>query len=73
MDDGKIHFSLPITGQLKYLGLGSGTNINPARSTSTAQHLDRSHNPNADTHTQVMTPNVPHYTACAPRSLPNGV
>jgi hypothetical protein len=33
--------------------------------------FDRSRNLNADTHSQVMTPNVSHYTACAPRLLPN--
>src|SRR2546425_4609180 len=49
-------------------GLGSGTNLKPARSTSIAQPFDRSHNPNADTHSQVPTPDVSPYTACAPRS-----
>jgi hypothetical protein len=53
----------------KHFGFGSGTNRTPTRWTSRAQHFDRSRNPNADTHTQVLTPNVPHYTACAPRSI----
>ena len=57
----------------KYSGFGSGTNRTPARWTSRAQHFDRSRNPNADTHTQVLTPNVPHYTACAPRSIQHKV
>jgi hypothetical protein len=52
-----------------YFGFDSGTNSNLTRSTSTAQCFDRSRNPNADTHPQVLTPNVPHYTTCAPRSL----
>src|SRR6266545_3147576 len=49
-------------------GLGSGTNRKPARSTSLAQPLDRSPDPNADTHSQVPTSHVSPYTACAPRS-----
>ena len=40
-----------------------------ARSTSIRRLFDQSRNPNADTHTQVPTPNVSHYTNCAPRSL----
>lgn len=36
--------------------------------TSLAQLFDRSHQLNADTHSQVMTMNVLLYTACAPRS-----
>src|SRR5438034_3672199 len=39
-----LHDALPIS------------NLKPARSTSIAQPFDRSHNPNADTHSQVPTP-----------------
>src|SRR6476661_5393141 len=56
-----------------YFGCDSGTNLCPSRWTSIAQTFDRSRNPNADTHSQVMTPNVPHYTACAPRSSNNDI
>jgi len=52
-----------------YFGFGSGTNTKPVRSTNIVQHLDRSRNPNTDTHPQVMTPNVSFYTDCAPCSL----
>ena len=43
-----------------------------ARSTSPWRPFDQSRNPNADTHTQVPTPHVSHYTNCAPRSLNHG-
>src|SRR5207245_6694568 len=39
-------------------GFGSGTNRKSARWTSLAQSFDRSRNPNADTHSQVLTPYV---------------
>jgi hypothetical protein len=63
--------SISIPGRISFrysFGFGSGTNMKPARSTSLAQHLDRSRNPIADTHSQVPTANVSPYTACAPRS-----
>ena len=53
-----------------YFGFGPGTNTRNVRWTNIAQNFDRSRNPNTDTHSQVMTPNVPHYTACAPCSSP---
>ena len=44
-----------------YFGFGSGTNTCPARFDEHSPTFDRSRNPNADTHTQVMTPNVSLY------------
>ena len=52
-----------------YFGFGSGTNRAPVRLTNIGQHLDRSRNPNTDTHPQVTTSNVSYYTDCAPCSL----
>lgn len=57
--------------RFNYLGLGPGTNTRNVRSTNIAQNFDRSRNPNMDTHSQVMTSNVLHYTACAPCSSPH--
>jgi hypothetical protein len=65
-----VKFLLPIPGLGRHFRFGSGTNKKPARWTSLPQLFDRSRNPSTDTHSQVLTPNVPHYTACAPRSQP---
>lgn len=59
---------LALSPQLWHFGLGPGTNMNSARSTSLTQSFDRGHNPNADTYSQVPTTDVLHYTAYAPRS-----
>jgi GTP cyclohydrolase II len=50
-----------------YFGFGSGTNKKSARLTSITQALDRSRNPNVNTHSQVPTTDVLHYTACDSR------
>jgi hypothetical protein len=51
-----------------YFGFGPGTNRAPVRLPNLGQLLGQGPNPNADTHSQVMT-RKSHYTACAPRSL----
>ena len=42
----------------------------PARLTSLAQPFDQSRHPGPDTHTQVPTTDVSHYTDCAPGPQP---
>ena len=49
-------------------GLDSGTNRSLIRVTNVEQRFDRSHNPNTDTHSQVLTLDVRLYTTCAPCS-----
>jgi len=57
-----MKFPLPMAWPNGHFGFGSGTNRMSARWTSLAQSLDRSRNPNADTHSQVLTADVLLYS-----------
>jgi hypothetical protein len=65
----KMIFSAPACVGNVTLGSALVRTCEFARSTSPWRLFDQSRNPNVDTHTQVPTPHVSHYTNCAPCSL----